>query len=295
MSPREADLPTSAKELLEQYQAGERRFAGAWLRHADLRGARLLGANLSRADLTGADLSNAIIEDVSFFEADLTRANLSYTKCHGARFTGAILSQAVLTGAQHIKVDGASAIFRGREEGIFASYSRTDETLVSSLVGLIRALGSRVFIDVTSIVPGDKWRPALTRALADARIVVVFWCVHSADSREVKNEYTSAHAQGKRIIPVLLDDTPLSRPLTDYQWLDFRGTFASHDASQTRKAFEAQVADRERPRERDPDDVHVAYRIALPPHIDDFEQRDLEEARLRLAKAVVAVIEPDLH
>ena len=283
-------LPATAQTLLDRYQAGERRFAGASLRQADLRGARLSGADLSRADLTGADLSNAIIEKVLFVNADLTRANLSNAKCYGADFTGTILSQALLTDAQHCKVHGASHVFRGREEGIFASSSRVDEALVSSLVELIRALGSRVFIDVRSIVPGDKWRPTLTRALADASIVVVFWCAHSADSREVENEFRTRMGRASDH-PVLLDDTPLYEPLSDYQWLDFRGTFASHDTSQTRKKFDETLADYHRPRQRLPDDEYIHHSVAPPPHIEEFERRDLEGARAQLARAVVAVID----
>lgn len=200
-----------------------------------------------------------------------------------------------MSGAQHCKVARASAIYRGREEGVFAAYARVDEQLVSSLVALIRSVGARVFMDVHSIVPGDKWRPALTTALAEASVVVVFWCAHSAGSREVKKEYLSAHASGKRIIPLLLDDTPPQRPLTDYQWLDFRGTFASHDPSQTEKRFVEFAESYKRPRTHPPKDFpgDFAAFAQTPPTLDDFERRDLEEAQRQLFQAIVAAIAGD--
>ena len=281
----------SAQELLDRYEAGERHFPASKLRNADLRGARLSGANLSQADLTGADLSGAIIEDAIFWQADLTRANLRNAKCQDGDFTGAILSQATLPGNRYDNkiVAQASKTYRGRDECVFASYARIDETLVSSLVALIRSLGSRVFMDVNSIVPGEKWRPALTSALADASIVVVFWCEHSACSEEVKKEYQSAHAQGKRIIPVLLDNTPTSRPLADYQWLDFRGTFASHDASNTRKRFADVELARKYPRPQPGPEVLACLEEA--PIIEKYERDDIEAAQRSLVEAIVAAVE----
>lgn len=49
------------EELLEKYAAGERNFAGAILRGANLRGAILTGADLRGAILTDADLRGAIL------------------------------------------------------------------------------------------------------------------------------------------------------------------------------------------------------------------------------------------
>ena len=47
--------------ITERYTAGERDFAGAYLRGANLRGANLSGAYLRGADLTGADLRGAYL------------------------------------------------------------------------------------------------------------------------------------------------------------------------------------------------------------------------------------------
>ena len=300
--PEDYEEPCSASELISRYRSSERYFVGAQLEQAKLSGARLWQANLSHANLRGADLSNAQIEDVDFSGADLTGAILTGARCHGAKFDGAILSQALLPGESYYWPESnitrhASDIYRGRNEYIFVSYSRKDQSLVAPLVDLIRSLGSRVFMDVKSIVPGDKWRPALTQALADASVVVVFWCEHSASSHEVESEYMAAHNQNKAIIPVLLDKTPVSRPLSDYQWLDFNGTFASHDPSKTRERFaddERKKRERYEKREREqPEWLKGAkFSIPLPRTLYDYEREDIEGAKDALLREIAAKVEP---
>ena len=287
--------PRSASELIERYGKGERYFAGAQLEQAKLSEARLWQVNLSHANLREADLSNAQLEDVDFSGADLTGAILTGAKCHGAKFHGAILSQARLPGRDANWPDDniigqASDIYRGRNEFIFVSYARVDQTLVAPLVDLIRSLGSRVFMDIKSVVPGDKWRPALTHALADASVVVVFWCEHSALSHEVESEYMAAHTQSKAIIPVLLDKTPVSPTLSEYQWLDFNGTFASHDPSKTRQRFadDQQRKERERPPRNE---RSLAYRVDYRT-LWHYEREDVEGAKEALLRAIADRIAP---
>jgi hypothetical protein len=59
-------------------------------------------------------------------------------------------------------------------------------------------------------------------ALESAALVVVFWCVHSAASEQVRLEYERAVALRKEILPVLIDSTPLPDVLREYQYIDFR-------------------------------------------------------------------------
>ncbi len=79
-----------------------------------------------------------------------------------------------------------------------------------------------MFQDADSVRPGRQWRRQINEALEAASLVVLFWCLHSRDSEEVSNEYTSAIRANRDIVPLLLDDTPLPQPLHEYQWVDFR-------------------------------------------------------------------------
>lgn len=108
---------------------------------------------------------------------------------------------------------------------IFVSYSHSDGNLVGPVVQLLRASAAHVFRDADDIPAGKKWREELSTALTDARLIMVFWCDHASASPEVQKEYSAAIAQGKDVLPVLIDDTPLPPDLAEYQYIDFRGVF----------------------------------------------------------------------
>jgi hypothetical protein len=110
----------------------------------------------------------------------------------------------------------------GVTERVFVSYSHQDASLVTPVVRLLRSTNEFVFLDSDSIKPGQKWRQALSDAMDQASLVVVFWCAHSNRSAEVESEYLSAIAARKDVLPVLLDSTPVPPALDQYQWIDFR-------------------------------------------------------------------------
>jgi len=114
---------------------------------------------------------------------------------------------------------------------LFVSYARADARKVHLLVRLVRATGAPVFLDTDSIPAGAKWREALAEALANAEAVVVFWSRSAAKSAEVAAEYSEGIRLAKTIIPVCLDDEPLSHQLGQYQALGLQELFVPHDSS----------------------------------------------------------------
>lgn len=109
-----------------------------------------------------------------------------------------------------------------RSKRLFASYSRSDKAAVIPLCQLLRAGGTRVFRDEDDIKPGDQWQVVLTRRLEDADGIFVFWSQKSAGSTWVKQEYSTAIAMKKEVVPVLLDSTPLDAELARFMWIDLR-------------------------------------------------------------------------
>jgi hypothetical protein len=107
---------------------------------------------------------------------------------------------------------------------VFVSYSRDDESLVAPIVRLLRVNTAYVFQDVDAIRPGKRWREEIARGIAESNLVVVFWCRHSLTSALVSEEWTAAIEQKKDLLPLLLDATPLPKPLSDFQYIDFRAT-----------------------------------------------------------------------
>src|SRR4051794_5660587 len=110
---------------------------------------------------------------------------------------------------------------------VFVSYTRHDEALVTPLAKLLdlAAEGSvSVFLDVTSLRPGDRWQEKIEEAIRDATLFVLCWCCESPVSRFIAHEISMAlRDPKKRLVPVLFCPTPLPSPLSDWQWIDLRG------------------------------------------------------------------------
>ncbi|MGK7934024.1 MAG: pentapeptide repeat-containing protein [Microcystaceae cyanobacterium] len=107
-------LSSTATEIQNQYNAGQRDFPNLQLRREDLHGLNLKNANLQGADfsytnLRDVDLSGADLRDAYFNEADLTGANLENAILTNASLVKTYLIKANLTSAdlQNAYLSGA--------------------------------------------------------------------------------------------------------------------------------------------------------------------------------------------
>jgi hypothetical protein len=96
---------------------------------------------------------------------------------------------------------------------VFLSYSRADTAWVAPLRDELRRLGYRVFFDVQSIDPGDRWKPRLERAIKGSRTLVLCWSERAKGSEYITFEYSRAEVLGRPIYPWRLDNTPLPKML----------------------------------------------------------------------------------
>lgn len=114
---------------------------------------------------------------------------------------------------------------RGKKTKVFVSYSRHDEGLVRPLAGLLGAApGSVVFLDVTSLKPGDHWEKEIVEAVQHASVFVLCWCCESEKSDFVGREISIALSDpAKKLVPVLLCSAQLPEQLSRWQWVDLRG------------------------------------------------------------------------
>lgn len=99
---------------------------------------------------------------------------------------------------------------------VFLSYARTDTKRVEPILDELRRLGYSVFFDVESIDPGEKWKDRLDRAIRASRVLVLCWSEHAHGREYITFEFSSAVALNKRVIPWLLDLTPLP-PMIELQ------------------------------------------------------------------------------
>jgi hypothetical protein len=112
------------------------------------------------------------------------------------------------------------------------SYSRIDQPIVRGLVTLLRTalkgLDRTVFWD-SDFEAGDAWFQQMCNGIDDSDQLFVLWCVHSASSLQVAREIEYAQSHGKRVIPLLVDETPLSPALTSIHAVDLRASFVHID------------------------------------------------------------------
>jgi TIR domain len=106
------------------------------------------------------------------------------------------------------------------------SYSRVDQPQVKALVSLLKAslhdVERAVFWD-EQFDPGEPWFEQLKTHIDAAPQLFVFWCDHSNASAQVRREFAYALDTHKRVVPILLDNTPLVAELAPIHGIDLRG------------------------------------------------------------------------
>ena len=104
---------------------------------------------------------------------------------------------------------------------IFLSYSHEDKEIVGPIFSILKLASEKIFLDQKVIKPGDEWEVVLASALENMKTLILFWCAHSSASDNVRKEYSYALANSKKIVPVLLDDTPVPNNISQFQWIDY--------------------------------------------------------------------------
>ena len=99
-------------------------------------------------------------------------------------------------------------------------YAHRDAACAQQARALAAAWGP-VLID-TAVQPGSRWRPTIAATLLAAQTVLIFWSAHAAASPEVAAEWRVALAGPARVVPVLLDDSPLPPELAALQAVNWQ-------------------------------------------------------------------------
>jgi hypothetical protein len=104
---------------------------------------------------------------------------------------------------------------------VFIAYSRENEGLVRPLVSLLRASGQNIFILSQHLDYGKDRRAQVVEAVSRSKRLLLFWSSSSKASSLVTEAWRLALATpGCRIVPVLLDQTPLPVELERFHGTD---------------------------------------------------------------------------
>ena len=102
---------------------------------------------------------------------------------------------------------------------LFLSYSRKNTDAAFKLKGELEAAGFDVWMDQSSIELGKLWNDAIESAINDTDCVLALQSTIALASENIEDELLYAKDQGKRIIPVLLEECHLPLIIRRFQYI----------------------------------------------------------------------------
>ncbi len=103
---------------------------------------------------------------------------------------------------------------------LFLSYSSKDKEISDVVYGKLRLEGFDVWRDQERLE--TDWSKEIASALAGIDILILLWSKYAKQSNIVKNEWLTARAIGKRIIPYIMPNSPkLPKPLYNLHGITF--------------------------------------------------------------------------
>jgi hypothetical protein len=111
---------------------------------------------------------------------------------------------------------------------VFPSLAGSDATDVRGILDLMRReRGFDVFIAEEDLAPGSNWRAESERGLQDrlrrGGYALLFWSASTAENKWVRGEFHQAQREfPAQVLPVMLDETPLSPELATIQAIRIR-------------------------------------------------------------------------
>ncbi len=95
---------------------------------------------------------------------------------------------------------------------VFISYSTTEEdkSIVTAICHFLEKHKIQYWIASRDIVPGSSWPSSILKAIQKCDILLLIYSKNSSISPYVQNEVSSAFGLAKKIIPFMIDATPLN-------------------------------------------------------------------------------------
>jgi hypothetical protein len=111
---------------------------------------------------------------------------------------------------------------------VFLSHNKADRDTAREIALFLVAENVNVWFDEWEIAAGDSIVEQINEGLKDASHFIILWSAHSSSSHWVRRELQSTLAQGiahgrPRVLPIVLDDTPLPRLIADLKYIPYHG------------------------------------------------------------------------
>jgi hypothetical protein len=129
---------------------------------------------------------------------------------------------------------------------IFLSYAREDADKVEALYTRLSNAGFKPWMDKKDILPGEKWKSSIRKAMRGSDFFLVCLSANSIDKRgwiqrEIKQALDTWEGMLDSdiyLIPVRLEDCELPESLQDFQWVDL---FEADGWSRLERAIQAGI------------------------------------------------------
>jgi len=107
---------------------------------------------------------------------------------------------------------------------VFISYSNKDKSVADAVCSILEQNGIRCWIAPRDITPGVPFAEAIIDGIKGAKVFILVYSSNSNHSQQVIKEVDRAVHHGLAIIPLRLEDVPMSKQLeyyvSDVHWLD---------------------------------------------------------------------------
>ncbi|MCK5231494.1 MAG: toll/interleukin-1 receptor domain-containing protein [Desulfobulbaceae bacterium] len=107
---------------------------------------------------------------------------------------------------------------------VFITYSSTDRVTGDAVCAALEARGIDCWIAPRNLLPGRSWGGAIIEALEQSRLMVLVYTSNSNKSQQVLREVERAVSKNIKILPLRLEEIPLSSDLEYFlsscQWME---------------------------------------------------------------------------
>ncbi len=107
---------------------------------------------------------------------------------------------------------------------VFITYSSHDKPIAEAVCARLESRHIRCWIAPRDVLPGTEWAEAIVDAIDGSRVLVLVLSSSSNSSPQVLREVGRAAGKGIPIVPLRIDDVPLSKAMeffvSSHHWLD---------------------------------------------------------------------------